>query len=165
MTHRWVLHLDSSNRTEHTLKYLFSYRNYKLNLLLLLVPSAGLLGWSLLLLVPIAGLSNCNKLVFVAVLSTSFFLFLPFNLTGSFGCSLDVGSSIETGWFEPLLDLYMFMCTTKYLRSKWKMIMQNKFRFSIGYLFDAPELEETRFPFFLLVISKLRIKKTRVLYL
>jgi len=51
------------------------------------------------------------------------------------------------------------MCTTKYLRSNEKMIMQNKFRFSIGYLFNAPELEGTRFPFFLLVISKLRIKK------
>jgi len=47
-----------------------------------------------------------------------------------------------------------------------KLTMQNKFRFSIGYLFYAPELEEPCFPFFLLVISELILqKKKRVWYL
>ena len=42
-----------------------------------------------------------------------------------------------------------------------KLTMQNKFRFSIGCLFDAPELEEPCFPFFLLVISELILQKRR----
>jgi len=42
-----------------------------------------------------------------------------------------------------------------------KLTIQNKFRFSIGYLFDAPESEEPCFPFFLLVISKLILQKRR----
>ena len=46
-----------------------------------------------------------------------------------------------------------------------KLTMQNKFRFSIGYLFYAPELEEPCFPFFLLVISELILQKKRVWYL
>jgi len=48
--------------------------------------------------VPIAGISSYDKRFFAAVLSTSFFLLLPFNLTTTAcGLSLDEGSSIESG--------------------------------------------------------------------
>jgi hypothetical protein len=39
------------------------------------------------------------------------------------------------------------------------MTINAKFRFSISYLFDAPELEKPPLPFLLLVFSKVRLKK------
>ena len=78
--------------------------NHRLNLRLLLVLIVELAGAAtILLLVAIAGLSNSGCLVFLIFFATTFFFVLPF----LFLSTSTVWSAV--GWFEPLLDLHMYM--------------------------------------------------------